>query len=377
MRSVKHLFLAIIAVTALILGGCGDDDDTIVVLSYNGKFLYVNNSATENAVSGFAIRANGALVELAGSPFATGGAGIGDLYAANPIAIARSKKLLFAANTTDSTVTSFTINSNTGALTPVGLPVVSGGTMGGGGSLAVDDDENFLFVGNETTGDVSVLSIAADGTLTPVPGSPFALGAGFGPDGITLNPVGDTLYVAGSGSNFLAVLDVAFDGSLTHIAGSPFAYTAGGAITSFVLSSSTRGFSAATGGVLASYDIDADGAPALLASLIVGGNNQAVTVTRRGRLAVVSGGSSSFLSTVQVASDGTLTLVDGAPFVTAAPTSGYALANPSGRYLYVTEAIVEGVNQIEAFRINSAGALTSIAVYPLTNAEFATGLVIY
>jgi len=372
MRSVKHLFLAIIAVTALILGGCGDDDDTIVVLSYNGKFLYVNNSATENAVSGFAIRANGALVELAGSPFATGGAGIGDLYAANPIAIARSKKLLFAANTTDSTVTSFTINSNTGALTPVGLPVVSGGTMGGGGSLAVDDDENFLFVGNETTGDVSVLSIGAGGTLTPVPGSPFALGAGLDADGITLNPVGDTLYVAAPSANVLAVLDVAFDGSLTHIAGSPFAYTAGGTIASFVLSSSTRGFSAATSGVLASYDIDADGAPTLLASLPVGGNNQAVTVTRKGRLAVISGGSSSFLSTVQVASDGTLTLVDGAPFVTAAPTSGYALANPSGRYLYVTED-----DQIEAFRINSAGALTSIAVYPLTNAEFATGLVIY
>jgi hypothetical protein len=67
-----------------------------------------------------------------------------------------------------------------------------------------------------------------------------------------------------------------------------------------------------------------------------------------------------------------LTEVTGSPFATAASTSGYAIANPSGRFLYAT-----GSSQIEAFVIDSAGALTSIDTYPLTNPGYATGAVIY
>ena len=69
MGRFKHLFLAMVAVAGLLLGGCGSDNNTIVVAPYNGKFIYANNDATVNSVSGFAIRANGTLVELAGSPF--------------------------------------------------------------------------------------------------------------------------------------------------------------------------------------------------------------------------------------------------------------------------------------------------------------------
>jgi 6-phosphogluconolactonase (cycloisomerase 2 family) len=366
-----------VAVAGLLLGGCGDDNDTIVVVPYNGKYLYVNNSATANAVSGFAIKTNGTLEELVGSPFVTGGVGSADYYAANPIAIARSKKLLFAANTSDSTVTSFTINSITGELTAVGLPVASGGTMGSSGSLAVDDDENFLFVGNDSTDNISVFSIATNGELTPIAASPFSIGLADGVDGITLNAVGTALYVSAANSNQIVVMDVASTGTLTHIAGSPFDYTAGQTITSFVLASSTRGFSGATGGVLASYSIDSIGVPTLIDSLILGANSQAISTARRGKLAFLSGGGASQISVVQVDSDGMLTEVTGSPFTTAMTTAGYAIANPSGKYLYVTEGVFGTESQIEAFTIDSAGALTSINIYPLTNPGFATGVVIY
>jgi len=378
MGRFKLFFLALVTVAGLLLGGCGDDNDTIVVVPYNGKYLYVNNDGAINAVSGFAIKANGTLEELVGSPFVTGGAGTtGGYFAANPIAIARSKKLLFAANKVDSTVTSFTIDPNTGELTSVGLPVASGGNMGDGGSLAVDDDENFLFVGNDSSDNISVFSIAANGALTPIAASPFTIGLADGVDGITLNAVGTALYVSAINSNQIVVMDVAAGGALTPIAGSPFNYTAGGDIASFVLASSTRGLSGATGGVLASYSIDDIGAPTLIDSLGLTGNSQAISTARRGKLAFLSGGGPSQISVVQMASDGILTEVTGSPFTTALPTTGYAIANPSGKYLYATEGNFGGDMQIEAFTIDSAGALTSINTYPLDNPGYSTGLVIY
>lgn len=374
MRGLKHLFLAVVVVAGLLLGGCGSDDNyPIIIAPYAGKFVYVNNDGVANAVSAFAIQGNGSLLEVDGSPFLTGGAGgAGGFFAANPIAIARSKNLLFAANKADSTVTVFTINPGTGALTMVGLPVASGGTMDSSGSLAVDPASKFLFVANELTNDISVFSIAANGELTPVAGSPFALGAGLDADGITLNALGNKLYVAAPTVNVLAVLDVDANGALTPIAGSPFAYTAGGSITSFVLNASNRGLSGATSGVLTSYSIDSVGAPTVIDSLVLGGNIQAISTARGGSLAILSGGYADSISVVRVAADGFLTPVTGSPFVTAAITSGYAIANPSGTHLYATES-----EQIEAFAIDGAGALTPINTYPLTNPGFATGLVIY
>jgi len=369
MRTLKQLFLAVLAVSALLLGGCGDDE-TIIVVPYNGKYLYVNNDATANAVSGFAIRANGALVELTGSPFATGGAGsLGGFYASNKISIARSKKLLFAANTADNTISVFGLSSTTGTLTAIGLPVASGGTMGSGGSLAVDANENFLFVGNETTNNISVFAIAANGTLTPVLGSPFSIGVGVDSAGMTLNPVGSTLYIGAPVANLLVVMDVAVDGSLTQIPGSPFAFDT----NSFALVSSTLAVGGTAGGIISSYNIDSNGDPILLDTLTVSGaNSQCIATTRKGSLAILAGGSTASISMVNLGSDGVLSLVAGSPFATAASTSGYAIANPSGRYLYATESV-----QIEAFAISSAGALTSINTYVLTNPGYATSLAIY
>jgi hypothetical protein len=357
-----YVFLAIVAVTVMLLSGCGDDN---YVSIYTGKYIYANTDSTPNNVAGFAIKADGSLESLPGSPFATGGNGLGvgfEYYGATSIALAPTKNLVFAANTTDSTITSFTLDPNTGELTAIGTPVASGGTMGPGGSMAVDKNENFLFVGNATTPDISVFTIAATGALTPVAGSPFALPAAFGTDGIVLNSVGNTLYVAGNTANVLAVMSVAANGTLTPIAGSPFAYTGAGTITSFAFASPTLALAAATGGNLNSYSIGANGAPTLLHSLTLGlvNNNQSITTARSGQLAVVSGGAVASISVIQVASDGTLTHVAGSPFATTALTSGYALVNPSGNYLYATE-----FTGIEAFKMDSAGALTSINTYPI------------
>ncbi len=225
MRRIRNYFLAMVAVAGLLLGGCGSDDATVVILKPSGKYLYVNNDAAANAVSGFAIQKDGTLVELDGSPYATGGVAAGGYYAADRIALARGKNLLFVSNVVDSTISVFKVNQLKGTLTQIGVPVASGGTMGSSGSLAVSANDKFLFVANDTTNDISAFAISSSGDLTPVTGSPFAIGTFT--DGINLNLAGNILYVADGGASLVA-LSVASDGSLSPIPGSPFAYTAGG-----------------------------------------------------------------------------------------------------------------------------------------------------
>jgi len=367
----KSAVLAVLAMAGLVLGGCGDDNTTVVVVKPSGKYLYVNNDGGANYVSAFAIKRDGTLAELAGSPYITGGAGTGGGYfAANAIALARDKRLLFVANKGDDTISVFRVNPLTGKLTAIGAPVASGGTLGESGSLAVNDAETLLFAANDISASITVFGIAKDGTLTPVAGSPFAIGVQ--PDGISMNLVGSTLYVAAPVSNQLAVLSVAADGSLTPIAGSPFANPAAGFLASFVLGTPTVGVSGATGGTIASYLIDATGAPTFVGSLNVGVNAQCVSTARNGALAMLSGGQNSQVFVFQLAADGTLAAVTGSPFATSAPVTGYVAANPKGTFLYATEG-----DQIEAFAMDAAGALTSIGTYTLTNPGYATALVVY
>jgi 6-phosphogluconolactonase (cycloisomerase 2 family) len=77
-------------------------------------------------------------------------------------------------------------------------------------------------------------SRAADGSLTPLPGSPFPIGGtgvgnptqGLGPDDsdqeILASPDHTRLFAVNAGSNTIAVLDIHPDGSLSPVAGSPF-----------------------------------------------------------------------------------------------------------------------------------------------------------
>jgi 6-phosphogluconolactonase (cycloisomerase 2 family) len=97
---------------------------------------------------------------------------------------------------------------------------------------------HFVYVESNTPGAQSNSILAyratADGTLTPLAGSPFATGgAGFtdpsfalGPfdsdQNIITNPEHTLLFAVNSGSNTISVFHIAVDGSLNSVQGSPF-----------------------------------------------------------------------------------------------------------------------------------------------------------
>ena len=113
-----------------------------------------------------------------------------------------------------------------GALTTVsGSPFP--GTSGVGFVAGVDINctGNLLFAGkaNESRiASVDVFDISPNGALTPIPGSPFIPGAGSNSNVVLLSPDDESLFVSNQDSSSVTVFTVGVGGSLTPVPGSPF-----------------------------------------------------------------------------------------------------------------------------------------------------------
>lgn len=135
-----------------------------ITIEHSGRFLYVADTAN-NKVLGFAIQGNGSLNAISGSPFA---AGLG------PLAVAADPQgaLLFSANSGSNNVSVYVIDRNSGALGQVtGSPFPTGGT--GPAALGVDANTSVLYVTDQASHDIAELVINSNGTLKPLPGSPI------------------------------------------------------------------------------------------------------------------------------------------------------------------------------------------------------------
>jgi YVTN family beta-propeller protein len=157
-----------------------------------GKFAYVANSGFDN-VSMYGINpSTGALTPLAPPRIAAG-------TQAASVAVDPSGKFAYVANFGSNTVSMFTIDTSTGALTPIGSPVPAGS---GPVSVAVAPAASgkfgkFAYVANRGSNDVSMYSIdSATGALTPI-GSPVT--AQFRPISVAVQISGNSAYVATDG----------------------------------------------------------------------------------------------------------------------------------------------------------------------------------
>lgn len=193
-------------------GGATHNPQSIVV-SPDGNFVYTANKNSDN-ISGFSIAANGALTELAGSPFGTVG-GARDL---GVVSLASGDFLYVTAlNEAASRLQTFSIAA-AGALSNIDNDM-TGVTPA---AIAVSPEGDFLWVGNQGSGTVGAYGIAVDGTVTELGTSPYALdgsaGTGFLMDvAVTDDGTNRSIYASisnGSISQFIA----AGDGSLSlHI----------------------------------------------------------------------------------------------------------------------------------------------------------------
>jgi 6-phosphogluconolactonase len=181
-----------------------------------GSYLYVAGFYT-NSITVFSIGSTGELIEnVPGSPFATD---------TGPYSIVAdpSGSVLYTANSgvptateaTPGSISAFTIDSSTGALTPVtGNPQ----PIAVHGAISIDPTGEFLFV-PETNG-VSVYAVnTTSGALSAVAGSPFS--AGTAPDSVSIGPTNGVVYVVNGGSANVSEFTLESTGALTALAGSP------------------------------------------------------------------------------------------------------------------------------------------------------------
>jgi 6-phosphogluconolactonase (cycloisomerase 2 family) len=218
-----------------------------------GHFLFVANQGTSGdidsgSVSVFSIGSGAALT--AGGNFKVNTDAEDTLPdAVNPgpfsVAITPDGKFLYTANQFANTVTGFSVDSTSGALTRVGAAVSVGTSPSG---MAISPNGNFLYVTNSGSNNVSVFSICdnatpncvtPDGSLAEITGSPFS--AGLGPVQIAISFTGNYAYVVDQNSNQLSGYKLS-PGSGTMTGTTPLATVSTGLHPSWVAVSSGEQF---------------------------------------------------------------------------------------------------------------------------------------
>jgi 6-phosphogluconolactonase len=339
-----------------------------------GNFVYVNNNTINNTVTALSVGPDGTLTEIAGSPFQTGGSSFGaSLFAVNSITAIVARNFLFAVNDGSGTIAAFSINPATGALTAVpGSPFPSGtGGTSLGISLAATPDGRLLIASNGNGTGIAVFSIASNGALTPIPGSPFPTFF-LQPDGIKITPDGRFLAVASPVNERVAVFNIANDGTLSEIAGSSFFAT--GEVAGLEINCAGDllfgGFGTFDAPTVAVFTIASSGAlTPVPGSPFVGrsGNNSnSVLLSRDERFLFVSNTFSDSVSVFSVAPGGALSEIPGSPFPAGGSLATLQMdTNRAGNLLYVgLEEIPGGTNGVAVFTIASNGALTPVPGSP-------------
>jgi 6-phosphogluconolactonase (cycloisomerase 2 family) len=297
-----------------------------VVADLSGRFLYVTNESTSTSipstVSAYTIDpTSGALTAIAGSPFAAG-------VQPNSAKVHPFGAFLYVPNETSRDISVYTINPSTGTLAPVaGSPFPTGASTDRTAGLAFNRQGSFAYVtqNGSPAGSVWAFTVnTSTGALTPVAGSPFA--AGDGSDSVIVDPSGRFVYVGNYRSNDISAFTInQSTGALAAIAGSPFA--AGGkpdAITATGRFVYTANDSGPSGVGALSIDQTTGALTPIAGSPFAGGTSTSgITADPAGRFLFATNENSNDVSAYAIdQTTGVLTPVTGSAFATGGNEPG-------------------------------------------------------
>ena len=353
----KSLFSGI-ALTGILLFGAAT--------SANAGLLYLlNDDSTGNRIYGFRVNeTTGELTALGGFPVSAMVGGINNIVSERMVADPLNYRV-YIVNEGSDTVSAYSINPSSGAITPLPFSPISLGA-GVWNSIAVHPSGSPLIVANNALNGVVQSFVITSTTATPAAGNPFGVGsaAGFSSE---FSRDGNYYYVGGnSGSNIAGFAVNSSTGVLTTLPGSPFP---AGAV-------SVLAYATDTAGRLFSVDTDQNIRVFTSTSGVlspVTGNPFGSGLTERrfgivhpnGNFYIVAGNSGNNVGVYQISGSGAATTVapvSGSPFPTGATTANCLAINSSGSFLYVGNRVSRNVTR---FSVNTgSGLLTSLGNLP-------------
>lgn len=312
-------------------------------------YLYINDNAPTNSVSAFAVQANGDLIPVPLSPFLTGGNAGGFCHNMDSIAVCPESRRVYASNQASGTISGFDVQPD-GSLVPIpGSPFPNpGGSRPVG--VACDPLERFVHVTNHDTGNVSVFAISGTGALSPVAGSPFAASAGSWSGEV--HPSGDFVFAMARVSGRTHSFQLSPAGALTPAPGSPFVGTGNTHGSAITPDGSTLYVS--SGGIHAFSVNPGTGQLTLVPGTPVGASGFVVGLAVDPDADFLFTGEGARIGVRAIGPGGTLSSVAGSPFTASNPVGGL-VTSPDGDHLY---AVSYNSPALMAFDISPSGALS-------------------
>jgi uncharacterized protein (TIGR03000 family) len=335
------------------------------MMAAKGGHVYtINNDLARNAVAVYEMSPDGTLAEVPGSPFTTGGKGLGGGDIDEQGAIRVAGDFVLAVNPGSDSVAVLR-KGEQGRLTPVrGSPFPSNGNT----PLSLTVHGDLVYVANQAPNfanpvrkpNLTGFRLGRDGKLTPVENSTIEFPAERGPAQAEFAPDGKTLVVTsgfqGDDSSAVHSYKVMADGTLTEGERSP-AKPSG--------ASGTVGFSWAPtgdrvfvsnfrGSAVTVFDIDQTAGAIKQMGGAVGDDEKAAcwtAISADGKTLYVANFVSNSISAFDVAADGKLKLLGTAKRRAGAdPDTKDIELSKDGKYLY---AVGSGAKQIAVFRIGA------------------------
>jgi 6-phosphogluconolactonase len=313
-----------------------------------GAVYVMSNQPTGNSVLVYSRAANGTLTYAA--TYSTGGKGAGT--GADPLgsqgALTLDSGFLLAVNPGSNDVSLFAIDGSK-------LTLLDRKPSGGQMPVSVAVKGLIAYVLNAGgTPNISGYLVDAFGKrLVALPGSqrPLAGGNSAQPAQVRFAPEGNELLVTEKGTQLIDTYSVDFTG----YASTPTPHPSNG-VTPFGFSITTRGYaivSEAGSGAVSSYEVDGGKRLTSISASIPLGQHAPcwLVTTGDGRYAYTANAGSGTISSLQIAADGTLSLLNPTAGTLSAPLD-MALSSRS-KFLYVRE----GSGAVTSFRVMPNGTL--------------------
>jgi 6-phosphogluconolactonase len=364
----------------LIVGLLGDLSPAPTSTAGGMGFVYtlLDINGGPNQLYGFQVQATtGALTPLTGFPIATGGTGDA-LFFSQQVAYDKANARLYVLNGGSHTISSYTVNTTTGALTALPFSPISLGTSQVWACLAVHPGGSPLVVGGRpdlslSNGFLASFNITATDVMTATD-SPYSTGTAV-PFSCAFSSDGAYVYTGGVGGVIDSIAGFSADagtGILTPLAGSPFA-TGAFAPDAYATDSAGRLFvSGFSSGQMRAFTTSGGALTPVSGNPFPSGLSQAVHgVLHPAGYYMVADRSGNRVGVYQIAGDDgatTLSTIPGSPFAagdgTTVVTSTNVLAlNQNGNFLFAANA---NSRSITTFMVDAGtGTLARSAIQPV------------